>query len=52
VLLAIVVAVVTAAAVTLTASTTRQVVRFRDQVAHDFNSAVHQFENFITTNTH
>jgi serine/threonine protein kinase len=51
VLLAAVIAIATALAVTYTAGTARNVVRFRDTVARDAGNAIHQFENFISKNT-
>ncbi len=49
--LAIVVAIVTALAVTLTASSTRSVVRLRNTIAHDAQTAITDFEKFISKNT-
>ncbi len=51
ILLAVLIAVAVAVAVTISASTTRSVVRIRDGIAHDAQQAVHQFENFINSNT-
>jgi serine/threonine protein kinase len=51
ILLAALIAIAVAVAVTISASTTRTVVGIRNAIAHDAQQAIHQFENFISSNT-
>ena len=51
VLLAALIAIAVAVAVTISASTTRTVVGIRTTLAHDAQSLIHQFQNFISSNT-
>jgi hypothetical protein len=46
-----VIAAAAAVAVTVSASTTRSVVRIRQQISHDAQTAIQQFEHFIDSNT-
>jgi hypothetical protein len=47
----VLIAIAVAVAVTISASTTRTVVGIRTTLAHDAQSLIHQFQNFIGSNT-
>ncbi|MDQ6821210.1 MAG: protein kinase [Actinomycetota bacterium] len=51
ILLAALIAIAVAVAVTISASTTRTVVGIRNTLAHDAQQAIHQVQNFISSNT-